>query len=446
MDASGSDSTHSSAKHPGSPAALRQRPFNPRRLPGFYGFWVLGFGTLGMLMSAPGQTIGVSVFTDYLLEELALTRTGLSLAYLLGTLGSALALSWAGRLYDRFGGRLVATTAALLLSFVLLGLTAAPDLARFLGGAVAAFGVMSVGFFLLRFSGQGMLTLASRNMVMEWFDRRRGSANAVMGVSISFGFSYAPRVFDDLIGIAGWRAAWRDLAVAMVVFAVLAFLFYRDTPEAHGLAPDGPLRSKKRTNHPETATGRDFTLSEARRSYSFWVFTLALLLAGLVLTAYTFHIVSIFSDAGLSRERAVSVFLPAAIVAVIVEFGGSWLSDYIKLKYLLMVQLTGIMVLTVSVSLLQPGAGVAGVILGQGLMQGVFGILSNVTWPRFFGRGHLGAISGFVMAFTVVGTAVGPYVFSLGRDLTGSYGLPALLCAAVALALLLAAGRANRPT
>lgn len=424
---------------------MRSFPFDPRRLRLFYGFPVLLFGTIGMLMSAPGQTIGVSVFTDYLIAELALERTGLSLAYLVGTLGSAFFLSWAGRLYDRFGGRLVASVAAALLAAVLLGLTFTPQLAGLVGGPVFAFAVMALGFFLLRFSGQGMLTLASRNMVMEWFDRRRGMANAVMGVSISFGFSYAPRVFDDLIRSAGWRLAWRELAIAAAIFSVVAFIFYRDTPEAHGLKPDGPLGKSRRENHPETATGRDFTLPEARRTYSFWVFALAISLAGLVLTAYTFHIVSIFDAAGMNRSRAVGVFLPAAIVAVAVEFLGSWISDYIRLKYLLMVQLLGVATLTVSIALLAPGAAVVGVIVGQGLMQGVFGILSNVTWPRFYGRGHLGAISGFVLAMTVTGTAVGPYFFSLGRDLSGSYMAPALVCTVLVVVLFLGAFRANRP-
>ncbi len=343
------------ARHPGSPASLRRFPFDPGRLRVFYGWAVLLFGTFGMVMSAPGQTVGVSVFTDFLIEELTLSRTSLSLAYLVGTIGSALMLAKAGALYDRFGGRLVATGAAAVLALVLVGLTVTPALAGAIGGAVIAFIVISLGFFLLRFSGQGMLTLASRNMVMEWFDERRGLANAVMGISISFGFSYAPRVFDDLIQGFGWRGAWHILAIAVGVFAVCAFLFYRDTPEAHGLLPDGPLRGKSRKTHAETHAGAAFTLPEARRTYSFWVFALALFTAGLVLTAYTFHIVSIFDEAGMSRARAVGVFLPAALVAVAVEFSGSYISDYVQLKYLAMVQLTGIMLLTVSIAALGPG-------------------------------------------------------------------------------------------
>jgi OFA family oxalate/formate antiporter-like MFS transporter len=77
-------------------------------------------------------------------------------------------------------------------------------------------------------------------------------------------------------------------------------LFYRDTPEAHGLLPDGPLRGRGRRQHAETSPGRSFTVSEARRTYTFWLFALTLVLTGFVMTAYTFHIVSIFDDAGMS--------------------------------------------------------------------------------------------------------------------------------------------------
>lgn len=435
--------THTS--HPGSPRVIRNLPFNPSRLPFFYGWGVLAVGTLGMVASAPGQTVGVSVFTDLLIEELGLTRTLLSLAYLFGTIGSALLLARAGRLYDYYGGRVVGTAAAGALALVLTALTFAPATADLLGGRWMPFIVISVGFFLLRFSGQGMLALASRNMVMEWFDQRRGFANAIMGISISFGMSYAPRVFDDLIQAVGWRGAWRIMAVAVGAFAVLALVFYRDTPEAHGLLPDGPLRREGRTGHRETAAGRSFTLSQARKTYAFWVFALALVMAGMVVTAYTFHIVSIFDQAGMSRTRAVGVFLPAAAVAVVVEVAGSYLSDYIKLKYLAVLQLAGLVLLTLSVAFLRPGILVVTAIVGQGIMQGMFSILSTVTWPRFFGRRHLGAVSGFALALMVGGTAVGPYIFSLGRDLAGGYAAPALLCSIAGGVLLLLATTADRP-
>ena len=61
------------------------RPFPPSRLPFFYGWVILLAGTIGILMSIPGQTMGVSVFTENLLRDLAINRNNLSLAYLVGT-------------------------------------------------------------------------------------------------------------------------------------------------------------------------------------------------------------------------------------------------------------------------------------------------------------------------------------------------------------------------
>lgn len=78
-------------------------------------------------------------------------------------------------------------------------------------------------------------------------------------------------------------------------------------------------------------------------------------------------------------------------------------------------------------------------------MQGMLGIISAATWPRFYGRTHLGAISGFSTSIVVAGTAVGPHVFSLAHDQFGTYRPALLVCAMVAIILFAASSRADRP-
>lgn len=67
-------------------------PFRPAALPFYYGWIILAVSTIGLVMSAPGQTIGVSVFTESLLDVTGLTRIEFSNAYLMGTLASGLML------------------------------------------------------------------------------------------------------------------------------------------------------------------------------------------------------------------------------------------------------------------------------------------------------------------------------------------------------------------
>ncbi|MFG0261443.1 MAG: MFS transporter [Novipirellula sp. JB048] len=431
---------------------LADFPFDPARLPFFYGTVVLVCGTLGVLASAPGQTVGVSVFTDFLIQAHQLSRSWISFAYLVGTIASALLIAHAGRWYDRFGGRWVSTVAAAMLAVVLTGMSYSVEIAGGVASILpvsyreyASFVVLSLGFFGMRFFGQGMLTLSSRNMVLEWFEQRRGMALAFIGIAVAFGFSVTPALFEWLIQSGGWSWAWQSIAVLVACFSLLALTLGRARPEDHGLLPDGSFARKERKTHAETLSGRQFTLAEARRTYSFWVFTFSVVLSGFLLTAFAFHVVSIFAEAGMSRRQAVAIFLPAACVSVVVEFVGSWLSDFVKLKYLAMVQLVGIMVLSLSLSFLNANASVVLVVLGMGLMQGMFGIISAVTWPRFYGRTHLGAISGFSTSIVVAGTAIGPYLFSVTHDSFATYRPATLLCTLAALVLFAAAFRADRP-
>lgn len=421
-------------------------PFAPKNLPFFYGWVILAIGTLGVVVSAPGQTAGVSAFTDYLIRDLAITRSALSVAYLVGTLGSALLLTPAGRLYDRLGARPVGTAAAVLLGLTLPGLTLLVH-----APAQIVTPLLIAGFFLLRFSGQGVLTLVSRNMTLKWFVRHRGMAQAVVGLATTLGFSAAPLAFDSLINGTGWRPAW--IIIGIVVggpFALLFVLLARDNPEECGLEPDGgPAPTTHRAearagdrSHPGTADVQppivppDFTLREARRTGLFWVITITITLSSLFFTGLTFHVVSVFAEQGIPREVAVTVFLPSSVIAVFVNVLAGWLSDRIASRWLILAQAVGIAVSSVAVIRLGTPGAIVILAVGNGINGGLFGINSGVPWPRYFGTAHLGAITGFAAAMTVAGSAVGPIMYSLALDWSGAYApvSVATLVSAVALA------------
>ncbi len=433
------------------------RPFKPRSVPFFYGWVVVAVGSLGVAMSIPGQTLGVSVFTDPLIEVLGLSRSVLSISYLVGTIGSALILSAAGRFYDRYGSRVTAAASALGLGAVLVLMTRIDAVAALFAFGLPAtwswippFIVVSIGFFGMRFFGQGVLTMSSNNMVMKWFVVKRGLAAAIVGTVLSFTFSGAPRVLDVLIEEFGWRGAWIVCAVAVgVAFPLVVVVFYRDNPEQCGMSPDGRLRARpprrrKRTPEPPCPQ-TDFTLRQAKRTFSFWVFGGSLFLHSLYVTGLVFHVVSVFGEAGMPRELAVSIFLPSSAIAVGVRLAAGLIGDHVKLKYLLIGLLFGLLLSATSVVMLGPGIPVVGLIVGNGVSGGLFGLVATVTWPHFYGRSHLGAITGFIMAMQVAGSAVGPYAFSLSLSLAGGYAPTAIGCFAVACALLLASFRAERP-
>ena len=222
-------------------------PFQPREVSFFYGWVILGVTTLGIIMSIPGQTAGVSVFTGHLIASTGLSRLALSNAYLIGTLVSGLLLPFGGVFVDRLGARIVVVGASIWLAITLIYLSIVDYLARWISFGLPfdlsvpiAFILLCFGFISLRFSGQGMLTLVSRVTLGKWFNRRRGMVSGTAGVFVSFGFSAAPLLLSFFIDGAGWRGAWLSLAILVGMgMGTVGWLFYRDNPEECGLRMDG---------------------------------------------------------------------------------------------------------------------------------------------------------------------------------------------------------------
>ena len=369
-----------------------------KRWPFFYGWFIIALGTFGILMSIPGQTIGVSTFTDSLLGVLELNRDELSVAYMCGTIASSLMLTWAGKLYDRMGVKPLALVASVGLGVTLLLLSISDQLANGLGGGFwMSFVVLAVCFVMLRFFGQGVLTMASQNMMVKWFDKRRGFAMSFSSVALALGFSLAPLFLDGLIQAWGWREAWRLIAIVLfTAVPLIIVLFFIDRPQLAGLKPDGNYVENKTSRRKALQQiHKEYTLPEARRSFTYWVFVGFLAMQGLFTTGFTFHVVSVFAEADLGRSLALSVFPPAATIAMIFTFAFSWLSDYIRLKYILLLQGLGAILATLGVFYLSSyELAYYLMIVGYGMSGGLSRVIFAVSWPKLFGQKHLGAISG----------------------------------------------------
>lgn len=428
-------------------------PFRPRDGRIFYGWWVMAVSTLGILFSIPGQTMGFSVFTEILMRELGLSRVGLSAAYCAGTVASGLTLPALGRLYDRWGGRKLAVAAVLATAAVLVYLSAVARLndsvAAFLPSAwraASAFVLIGLGFYLIRLSAQGVLTMSCRNLVGEWFDRRRGAALAIGGTVTSFAFSAAPKFLDRLIASYGHEGAWLVLAaLSALVMAPLAWAIFRDTPEKCGLVMDGGVPEGFVQRNQDMIIHRELNREEALRSFAFWAFALSFAYFACYNTAYTFHIVSLGAEFGFSKTDIIALFIPIAAVSVGVNLLFGWLNAFTRLKWLLLAMNLGGAVGAVGLWSLDSGLGQLGYVIGNGVCSGGYMALFGLVWPRYYGRRWLGAISGVNMSLTVIASGLGPLLFGASEQFFGSYG-PALAISIAAPACLAVASLwANNP-
>ncbi len=411
-------------------------PFRPAAFRFYYGWVILVVATVGLVMSAPGQTIGVSVFTESLLDVTGLSRVEFSNAYLIGTLASGLMLPYAGSLIDRIGVRRGVVGASLALGFMLALLSQidrmAANLARSgVSETTAAFMLLTVGFLGLRFAGQGVLTLVCRTMLGRWFERRRGLVSSISSPFASFAFAGSPVLFAGWVATSGWRGAWQEMAIVVGLgMAAFGWLFFRESPEQCGLEIDGgPAPGAAETSddpaRPAAAVRppprQDFTRRQAVRTSAFWIVTIGIANHAMVGTGIALHIVDLGAEAGLTEAQSLGIFLPVTLISVPTGIAMGMAIDRFPMRLMIMAMMVGQILMFSLAPHLGNSVLYAVCLAGWGFSGGFYGPLTVAALPNFFGRTHLGSIQGVMMMVIVVASALGPATLAAAKVYFGSY-------------------------
>ncbi len=387
--------------------------------PIFYGWVVWGVATLGLIATAPAQNFTVALFVDALIQDFGLDRTTISTLFSLGTILSALSLTWVGRKIDRHGNRLagVIISGLFAVSLTLFALVTSP---------IALLGV----FILVRGLGQGSLWLVNSTAISQWFIRRRGFMMSLTLVIFAlFQTIYVPQL-QRILEVHDWRMVWVILGVIVGVFTVpITWALMRNKPEDFGLLPDG-LRHETIHAHPTlemTPIAEDnWTLREAQKTIVFWLFVIGRMVSPAVGGGLVFHQVSIFATQGFTARHAAEAFALLSIVSAVVSFVGGMIVQRLKPGQMMAWQQIGLITVLIGAANLSTPWGMPLYVIGFGTLVGNAGIFDGAVWTNLFGRLHQGAIRGFVITTTIIGTALGPVVLGVSFDLLGSYA-PALL-------------------
>jgi len=385
------------------------------------GWVVLVLATVAATMTGPGQTIGVSVFIDSFVDDLSLSRSEVSTAYLIGTLAGASLLPRVGRLIDQRGVRSAQIVIGLLFGAALVNMS-------FVNGLVW----LTLGFLGIRFLGQGSLSLVSTVTVSIRFVRNRGTAIGLFATGSTGGIALVPVALALVINAVGWRSAWVVAAVAVVVVVVpVAWFGLRDLPAG--------TRSRA-TDQGAAASAVDdgsFDRGEAMRTRSFWMLAAVTGAAGMLSTALVFHQIDLLGEAGLSKTAAAALFIPQVIGSIIAGLLFGYLADRVGMRYLPTLGMVLLVAAMLLASIAAPGAIVFAYAVVLGAMGGGVRTTAATLLPHWFGTAHLGSIQGSLTFFNVGSTAVGPVVLAVTQGWFGSYSPAVLVLAAIPAAALL---------
>jgi len=403
----------------------------------FRGWWILVFCTLTITLTTPGQTIGVSAFVEHFVDDLGLTDTSVSTAYLVGTLTGSLAMASIGRWIDRRGVRHTMLVIATFFAAVVMAMSQVRNIA-----------MLAVGFVGIRMLGQGSLSLVSQTAIALWFDRRRGLAYGI-SMTVSAGLmASGPFLLTSTIDAVGWRTAWVIAGATVFMLVVPAtWLFMVDRPETIGQVPDGQ-RGDSDAAAPTTV---HHTVGEALRTGGFWALNGTMVVASALITGLTFHHFTMLETKGLTSAEAASVFLPQMLATVSTGFVFAWLTDRMSARPLLFLSMASLAGALLSLTTVEPGATAWTFGMLVGVNAGSIRALGSALYPKWFGTREIGAIRGVATQLGVGASALGPMIIAVGLDIAGSYdrlmyGLIVLPLVAGVAALVVAEPQARPPS
>jgi MFS family permease len=213
---------------------------------------------------------GGSVINGYMIHQIPMSRSILGLGFTFLNLSLGLAAVFVAMSIVKYGLR---ATFIFGSALICVG-------ALLMGFCVSKPWQYLVTFGIVNGVGISFATLVPAAAgVTRWFRRYRGRA---MGIALSAsgfaGFAVSP-FLDKMLRAAGgnWRAGWYIVAGAMVLAALIAFLFVKESPESLGQSVDGI--SEEARNQPSRtdslATKFPWTAGQAYRTSAYWLIAIA---------------------------------------------------------------------------------------------------------------------------------------------------------------------------
>jgi MFS family permease len=402
--------------------------------------WVhVGAAALAMVLTLPGRTHGLGLFTEPLLKSLELDRQSYGFLNLWASLLGALFCLPCGWLLDRLGTRAVYLGVTAALGAVVLAMSRfatgawAFDLRLPLpdwsGGEVTLVVMADLFLFLLltRGLGQSALSVVSLALIGRAAGRRSGAAMGVYAFCTSAGFLGAFMVLGEVVKRHPdeWREPWAGIGVAVLALGLAGGALVRD----RYLDTGGP--------HP-TANGpaeTSFTLGQALLTPGFWTFTLATSFYGLVVAGTSLFNESILRERGFDKAVFVAVTRLGVPVGLASNLLVGWLATRWPLPRLMALATALLAAALFSFPAVTTVDQVYAYAAALAAAGGAITVCFFTVYRQAFGPGRLGSIQGLAQMMTVLFSAVGPQVFATTHARAGSYAPLFPPFAAVALAL-----------
>ena len=358
---------------------------------------IIIFGFIFTFFSSFGQSFFLGLFNAPIRNELGITHGQFGNLYATATICSSLLLIWVGKKIDDY--KLINYSLFVIILLFLSSL---------FFSFINSIYFLAIGIFLMRFSGQGLMSHTSATAITRFFDKSRGKALSTIWFGLSSAEFILPVLVTYLFLIYSWRTVWQGIAILVILFLPLVIL---NTIRSINL----DSREDQKTNLKKIKI-KNWKRKEVIKDYRFYIISLNMLAMPWIATGI-FVYQSYITDSKLwSTYTIPKAFMVYSITSIITLFSSGFLVDKFTSRKLIPVMNIPLLFAMIVLFYFQNEI-YAYFFLGLiGVSNGLANVLGSSTWAEIYGVKYIGSIRALTVAFMVFATAFGTAVFGILID------------------------------
>ena len=175
---------------------------------------VVIFGFIFTFFSSFGQSFFLGLFNSSIRDTLSISHGQFGSIYATATLFSSFILIWVGKKIDDINIFSFALFVILLLSF-----------SSFLFSKISSITFLFIAIFLMRFSGQGMMSHTATTTISRYFTKSRGKALSIGWFGLSTAEFIMPVLIVYLLSLYTWQNIWVTISISILILLPIASYF-----------------------------------------------------------------------------------------------------------------------------------------------------------------------------------------------------------------------------
>jgi predicted MFS family arabinose efflux permease len=359
---------------------------------------IILFGFIFTFFSSFGQSFFLGLFNSSIRETLSISHGQFGSIYASATLLSSFILVWIGKKIDDMNILKFASYVIILLA-----------ISCFLFSKISSIVFLFFSIFLMRLSGQGLMSHTATTTISRYFEKTRGRALSTTWLGLSLAEFILPLLIVFLLSIIEWRIIW--LSISILVILILPLISFYLVKNVNLDSRENLIDKEKKLKEI-----KQWKRIEVLKDYRFYIVCLNMLAMPWIATGTFVYQSFIASSKGWGPYVIAQSFMVYSILSVTTLFFSGFLIDKFSSRRLLIYM--NIPLLLSTFVLFYFNSPISSfVFLGLiGISNGFANVLGSSTWAEIYGVKHIGSIKALTTALMVLSTAFGTALFGILID------------------------------